>query len=154
MASGNVYRRSDRKKPWVAHIAWSEGTRRRQAKRSFVTKRQAQQALTELLSAHDKQAFVERSSMTLEEYSNGWLDGLRTQGRKPSTIYGYRSNLKAYILPHLGTWKFQDLRPTNLDQLYAHLLKEGGRRGRSLSLTTVHHVHVHLGKMLNDAVAG
>ena len=45
MASGSVYRRDERKKPWVAHVSWMEGTRRRQAKRAFLTKREAQLAL-------------------------------------------------------------------------------------------------------------
>jgi hypothetical protein len=45
MANGTVYRRDDRKKTWVAHVSWHEGDRRRQTKRSYATKRQAQDAL-------------------------------------------------------------------------------------------------------------
>lgn len=151
MASGTVYRRADRKKPWVAHATWTEGARRRQSKRSFATKKEAQLALAELVSAHERQSFVARSDVTLEQYATTWLEGLATQGRKLSTIRGYRTNLKNYILPNLGTWQLQDLRPTDLDQLYAKLLKDGGLRCKPISMTTVHHVHVQLGKMLNDA---
>ena len=151
LASGTVYRRDDRKKPWVAHATWMEGARRRQSKRSFATKKEAQTALAELVDAHEHQLFVARSDLTLEEYSTTWLEGLVTQGRKRSTITGYQTNLKNYILPSLGTWHLQDLRPTDLDQLYAKLLRDGGLRGRPISMTTVHHVHVQLGKMLHDA---
>lgn len=151
MASGTVYRRPDRKKPWVAHATWMEGARRRQSKRSFATKKEAQLALAELMTAHEQQAFVARTDITLEDYSVAWLEGLSTQGRKPSTIQGYRTNLRNYILPNLGTSRLQDLRATDLDRLYAKLLKSGGLRGTPVSMSTVHHVHVQLGKMLNDA---
>jgi len=54
-------------------------------------------------------------------------------------------------LPTLGSHKLQDLRPTDLDELYARLLRSGGVGGRPLSMSTVHHVHVQLGKLLHDA---
>jgi hypothetical protein len=52
MANGSVYRRDDRKKPWIAHISWHEGDRRRQSKKSYATKREAQSALAEAIDAH------------------------------------------------------------------------------------------------------
>jgi integrase len=45
----------------------------------------------------------------------------------------------------------QELRASDLDALYADLLRSGGRDGTGLSLTSVHHVHAALNKMLNDA---
>lgn len=152
MASGTVYRRSDRKKnAWVAHVTWMEGGTRRQSKRSFGTKREAQVALAETVAAHERQDFVAPSDVTLAEYADSWLDGLIARGRKPSTIGGYQANLRNYILPALGSWKLQDLRTAELDQLYTRLLRRGGSGGKPLSLTTVHHVHTQLVKMLNDA---
>ena len=55
MASGTVYRREDRKKPWVAHLSWVEGDPRRQSNKPFGTKRQAQPALAEMVEAHRRQ---------------------------------------------------------------------------------------------------
>ncbi len=89
------------------------------------------------------------------DHGRGVRDGvvgrLGRQGRKVSTIRGYAANLRNYIVPNLGTVKLQDLRASDLDRLYAHLLKTNGKRGKPISKTTVHHVHVQLGKMLNDA---
>jgi hypothetical protein len=54
MASGTVYRRETPSgaASWVAHATWQEGRKRRQTKRSFRTKKEAQSSLTELLAAH------------------------------------------------------------------------------------------------------
>jgi integrase len=45
----------------------------------------------------------------------------------------------------------QELRATDLDAMYRSLLKTGGRTGKGLSLTSVHHVHAVLNKLLHDA---
>jgi len=136
---------------WVAHATWQEGGRRRQAKRSFRTKKEAQAALTELLAAHQTGTFVAPSRMPLREFVDPWLAALENQGRKPTTLGGYRMALEAYLLPRLGDVALQELRATDLDALYADLLRCGGRRGRGLSMTTVHHVHAVVNKMLHDA---
>ncbi len=151
MANGTVYRRDDRKKPWVAHVSWREGERRRQTKRAFETKKQAKDALAEMVDAHRRQDFVAPSAVRLRDFAETWLDTLETQGRKVATLHGYRSTLGRYVLPSLGSHKLQDLRPTDLDELYARLLKCGGVDGRPLSMSTVHHVHTQLGKLLHDA---
>ena len=52
--------------------------------------------------------------MTLAEFVEPWLDGLTNQGRRPSTLYGYRQVFKNYVLPRLGGMALQDLRsPTS-----------------------------------------
>lgn len=151
MANGTVYRRDDRKKPWIAHISWREGDRRRQTKKSFATKKQAQAALAEMVDSHRRQDFVATTAIRLSDFADTWLHTLETQGRKISTIAGYRGSLERYVLPTLGSHKLQDLRATDLDNLYAKLLDSGGSNGRPLSMTTVHHVHTQLGKLLHDA---
>lgn len=151
MANGSVYRRDDRKKPWIAHISWQEGDRRRQSKKSYVTKKEAQSALAEAIDSHRRQEFVAPDAIRLRDFFETWIATLETQGRKVSTIAGYRKTMKSYVLPTLGSYRLQDLRPTDLDDLYAALLKSGGVGGRPLSMTTVHHVHTQLGKLLHDA---
>ena len=58
MANGTVYRRDDRKKPWIAHVSWHGGDRRRQSKRSYWTEKEAQQALAETIDSHRRRHFV------------------------------------------------------------------------------------------------
>jgi integrase len=153
MASGTVYRRETPAgaTSWVAHVTWQEGGRRRQSKRTYRTKKEAQQALAELIATHRTGTFVAPSRLTLRDYSVGWLAGLQTQGRKASTLRGYRQVLDLYLLPRLGHVPLQDLRTPDFDKLYRDLLVGGGRDGRPLSMTSVHHVHAAANKMLNDA---
>lgn len=153
MASGTVYRRETTAggSSWVAHLTWREGAKRRQAKRTYRTKKEAQQALAELIASHRTGTFVAPNRLSLRDYAIGWLAGLETQGRKASTLRGYRQALDLYLLPRLGHMPLQDLRANDFDKLYADLLAGGGQAGRPLSMTSVHHVHAVSNKMLNDA---
>jgi integrase len=147
MASGTVYRRETASGAlsWVAHATWQEAGRRRQAKRSFRTKKEARAALTELLAAHRAGTFVAPNRLLLRDLLEPWLDALANQGRKHSTLSGYRSALGAHVLPGLGDVPLQELRPSDLDTLYADLLRGGS------AMSTVHHVHAVVNKLLNDA---
>jgi len=142
-----VYRRetSNGGSSWVAHATWQEGGRRRQAKRSFRTKKEAQAALTELLAAHQTGTFVAPNRMPLREFVEPWLAGLANQGRKPTTLRGYRTAVETHVLPRLGNIALQEIRAPDLDAMYAELLRSG------LAMSTVHHVHAAINKLLNDA---
>ena len=147
MASGTVYRRvlDSGAKTWVAHITWREGGRRRQAKRSFASKKEAQNELTRLLASHQSGTFVAPSRMTVSEFVDPWLSGLQNSGLRHTTLRGYRSAMRNYVIPDLGAMPLQQIRATDLDAMYASLLRRG------LSLMTVHHAHRILSKMLTDA---
>lgn len=153
MASGTIYRRTTPagSASWVVHTTWNEGGRRRQSKRTFRIKQEAKDELTRFLGAHQTGAFVAPSRMTLAEFVGPWLDGLANQGRRPSTLAGYRRNLSRCVLPRLGSMALQDIRVTDIDALYADLLRDGHRHGGGLSVSTVHHIHTALSKLFNDA---
>jgi len=153
VASGTIYRRTRTAgvPSWVLHTTWNEGGRRRQSKRSYRSKQAAKDELTRFLGAHQTGAFVAPSRLTFNEFVSPWLDGLTNQGRKPSTLSGYRKTLDNYVLPRLGAVALQDLRVTDLDALYADLLRTGRRVGGGLSLSSVHRVHGVVNKLLNDA---
>src|SRR5215211_7305861 len=104
MASGTVYRRTTKQgaPAWVAHATWMEGARRRQTKRTLRTKKEAQQALVELLGQQRSGTYVEPSRITLGQYLEEWLAALPNQGRRASTIRGYRQAMRNYVVPHLG----------------------------------------------------
>ena len=92
MASGTVYRRilASGASSWTVHLTWQEGAKRRQAKKSFDTKKEAQSALTTMLAAHQTGSFAVPSRRTVADLVEPWLDGLTNQGRKPTTLSGYR----------------------------------------------------------------
>ncbi|MGI9052486.1 MAG: tyrosine-type recombinase/integrase [Ilumatobacteraceae bacterium] len=153
MASGTIYRRTRTSgvPSWVLHTTWNEGGRRRQSKRSYRSKQAAKDELTRFLGAHQTGAFVAPNRLTLAEFADVWLDGLANQGRRPSTLRGYRGDLRRCVLPRLGGMALQDIRVIDIDALYAHLLRSGRRGGGGLSMSTVHHVHTALNKLFNDA---
>ena len=63
----------------------------------------------------------------------------------------YRELIALYIKPNIGAARIQKLRPVHLNELYARLLREGGKGGRSLSPRTVGHVHRLLHRALGHA---
>ncbi len=130
-----------------------EGKRRQITKGGYRTKKDAAAALAEALATVDETAHVEPSKMTLRQYVEGtWLPSLparRTRtgtAMKASTVRHYERMAGYYIVPDLGGVRLRDLSTTDVKRLYTAL------RERGLSDSTVHHVHVALGKLLGDAV--
>ena len=64
--------------------------------------------------------------MPIREFVDPWLAGLENQGRRRTTLLGYRKALNAYLLPRLGDVALQELRASDRDALYADLLRSGG----------------------------
>ncbi|CAN5484737.1 site-specific integrase [soil metagenome] len=85
------------------------------------------------------------SPTTIADFAPLWLDGLANQGRKATTLRGYRGVLRTHVLPALGSMPLEQLQASDLDTLYASLLRS------KLAMTSVHHVHAVVSKMLHDA---
>jgi integrase len=121
----------------------------------FRTKREAQAALNAAISALRGDADVEPSKLTVKQYLlSEWLPALESTLR-PATIASYRGAVENYVVPALGSIPLQKLSATQIEALYAALLREprGGREGaRPLAASTVHQVHVVLHRALRDAV--
>jgi integrase len=96
-------------------------------------------------------SFVDKSSVTVTQYLRSWL-AAHQLAVKPKTYDGYRTDVEAYVIPHIGGRRLQSMRPAVISTLYADLLRSGGRSGKPLSPRTVQHVHRTLHKALQDAV--
>ncbi len=129
-----------------------ETGRRRQLRRSgFRTKRLAEDALRQTISAMVGGTFVERTDETVAQYLAGWLHALDAGKRvKPKTLSTYQE-CAARLTPHLGMVRFQALRAIQIEEAYAELLTSGGRSGKGLHPRTVLHSHRVLHKALADA---
>jgi integrase len=95
--------------------------------------------------------YVDRNRITVGQYLDQWLDA-HAMEIKPKTLLGYRSNVRLYVKPHIGSMRLQAVRPSTLSALYQQLLESGGRGGRPLSARSVEYVHAVLRKALRDAV--
>lgn len=81
----------------------------------------------------------------LSEWLEDWLKASALRVR-PSSLYGYTTDVRAHIGPAIGKHRLSDLQPEHVEYLYTVLLAKG------LNVGTVHHVRRTLNKALNEAV--
>ncbi len=129
-----------------------DGKRRQAKRRGFKTKKAAQEELDKLRRSVTTVTYVAPAKQTLTEYLSEWVEGLPTQGLRPSTVESY-SRVLHYVTGDLGAKRLDALTPQDLDKLYSHLLASGRRRGvGGLSPRSVRYIHTVLSKALSDAV--
>jgi integrase len=147
---GHVHRRG---KTWsyVVDVGRdpATGRRRQHTKGGFPTKKTAESALNEALGAVGSGSFVARDPQTVAEWIDRWLISMEPK-IGPSTLCDYGKGLHR-VRDHLGHVKLQDLKPLDVEALYAELLREGHRYGGGLSPKTVRNLHIALRRSLADA---
>ncbi|MEX2553902.1 MAG: site-specific integrase [Actinomycetota bacterium] len=117
------------------------------------TRTEAKAAARAIGASLDNGSYVQPSSVTVGDYVESWIAAAQGNGRiRPGTASLYETVLRAYIVPTVGHKSLQELRATDLDRAYAHLLKQGGRQGGPLAAKTVKSAHTLLHKALSDAV--
>ena len=122
------------------------GTRRYHSKTIHGTKREVSQYLTKVLRELDMGSYVEQSQVTVGEFLDDWLATVAKPRVSPRTLGDYRGNLTRYIRPTLEERRLQDLRPFEIQHLYAAMLERG------LSPRTVRATHAALHSALDQAV--
>ena len=111
-----------------ATVTLADGTRKVAHKRGFKTKTAANKAQREALTASDKGTYAEPSKQRLGDYLATWLDGLQLA---PSTVAGYRKNVRLHIAPYLGSVPLAQLAPAMLTAHYRKLEKTGRATARA-----------------------
>ena len=101
------------------------GTRRYHSKTIHGAKRVASQYLTKVLRELDMGSYVEQSQVTVGEFLDDWLDTVAKPRVSPRTLADYRGNLARYIRPTLDERRLQDLRPFEIQHLYAAMMERG-----------------------------
>ena len=134
------HRRRPRPVDW-APAAAHEGRVPRQARR--------RRAMAEMLQTLDEGTYVARDPQTLGEWIERWLETMKPKIRE-STWRDYRNGLRR-VSDRLGQVPLQSLRPLDVEELYADLLREGRRYGGGLAPKTVRNIHIALRRSLADA---
>lgn len=149
---GSVRRAPNGSWHFVADVALPGAPRDQRRKRGFRTKREAQAALTELLSSVHRREYVPFSRQTVGQFLvEDWLPALRGTVR-PATSDSYARNVQLHVLPHsLGQMHLQDVDGPTLNRLYAQL-RQPNPRGRVLSDRSIAYVHAILHRAFRDAV--
>lgn len=88
---------------------------------------------------------------TVQTLIEEWFE-LAKADLSPSTVRGYETCIRCYILPALGDTPLDRLRVPQIDRLYAQLRKEGNKLGRPLATATIRQVHAVLRRALQQGV--
>jgi integrase len=139
----------DARGPERWRLRWRVGGKR-YSKSFHGTKKAAQAEMRRLLKSVDDGAHVAPDKTTLAAYLQAWLSG--SNDLSPKTLERYRQLAEQQIIPHLGTMPLQNLRPAQIQEWHATLLRSGGMRGRPLSARTVGHAHRVLHRALERAL--
>jgi integrase len=107
--------------------------------------------LARLVAENATGAGIDPSKVTVSEFFDRWDRDWAVGNVEGKTLERYRDLIALYVKPHIGTVRIQKLRPVHLNELYAKLLREGGKGGRPLAARTVGHVHRLLHRGLGHA---
>ena len=119
------------------------GKRRWVTKGGFGTRKAASTALNAVLSDSDNGMVVTRSTVTVLDYLDEWIERAE-RGLKPTTAASYRNDI-GHLKRHLGSVRVQDLTPLMVERAYHQLVKSG------LKAKSVRNVHAVLRRALGDA---
>jgi integrase len=106
------------------------------------TKKEATEKLRSLLSDADKGTHVAPDKKTLAQWADEWI-ALKAAERQHRTVAGYEDLLKNHVLPKLGERSLQQIKPIEIQKLYAEL---------DIAPRTKHHVATVLKACLQAAV--
>jgi integrase len=140
-------RRIGKKWGFVVDVATLDGDRKQVRRQGFATEGDANDALRELLDAHDSGTHVDASKLTVGQFlKNRWLPTLEGRNLRATTLDSYRRVVRTHLVPHLGTVRLQALDTASVEQMLAALARAG------LSPKTRRNVHGVLSTALADAV--
>ncbi|MDQ3257106.1 MAG: site-specific integrase [Acidobacteriota bacterium] len=146
--AGQIIKRGD--KNWLVRIFMGrdeKGKRRYVNKTIHGTKREADKYLSATLTAITTGTFIEASPMTLNDYLAKWLQTAARPRVTERTFEGYKFLHTRYVeQTPLGGMKLSDVRPLNIQRLYAEMQERG------LSARTVRYLHAVLTSALKQAV--
>ena len=119
---------------------------RRQRRKTFKTRRDAEAFLARTVSTIDAGGYVRPSTETVGAYLTQWLDETAA-AVKPCTVHTYAGVVARHLMPDLGAIPLARLSARDVQALYARLL------GRGLSPSSVRLAHAVLHRALDRAVA-
>ena len=118
--NGFVYRRKGRKK-WNVIVDFgrdSTGERKKTWYSGYRTKKEAQEALNEILYKLQINQYIMPTNITFGDFLHYWLEHYGSQNLEITTIESYRSPIDVHIIPALGDIKLQALKPMRLQAYY------------------------------------
>ena len=97
----------------------------------------------------------ENSKITLGEWMDKWLAEYAEPALRPSTVYGYRSDIKNHIKPALGNKQLRFITQKDVQQFYNSLKRKKVNKvgnHKTLADSTIRGIHMLLHEILDSAV--
>lgn len=139
-----------------------DGSRARKTKTIHGTRKDAEIALAEFITEVNHGMVPEGKSITFEEFYHVWQVNYGKKELAPKTYKRYEGMLESRILPYLGSFVLDKIKPTDLMKLYdmleqdtqiKRLAKNNGERTlKPLSKKTILEHHRLISAMLHKAV--
>jgi len=154
MASGHIRRRG--RTSWELKFDIRRGslTGKRLIKTKTVkgTRRDAERALRNLLTALDTGTYADSGRLTLGAWLDRWLDG-RRHSIAPKTAERYAELIANHLKPVIGAIALGKVTTAQLNEFYADRLGRGRIDGKGgLSAQTVRHLDRLLHRVFHDAI--
>ena len=139
-----------------------DGTRCKKTKTIHGTRKDAEIALAEFITEVNRGLVPEGKSITFEEFFYIWDEKYASKELAPKTYSRYIGILKSRILPYLGSFPLDKIKPTDLMNFYdmlendtqiKRIAKNNGQRTlKPLSPKTLLEHHRLISAMLQNAV--
>lgn len=135
-----------------------DGTRNRITETIEGTLKQAIDRRDELLYEIKHSKIKPDGNMNFLDFAKLWIKEYAEPNVRPSTLYGYRCNLNAYILPRFKDYKLNEIKVYDLERFYNDLkntptkLTKDKNNKKMLSSTTVLKQHRQLSLMFTTAI--
>lgn len=119
--------------------------------------REAEKELAKFITSIDGGCTYSANKLTLNEFSNQWLETYVKPNLSPTTYQSYKEKLNMHILPYLGGKRLDKIKPLDIDNLYNFLStkltnrKDASGNFKTLSPTSIHRVHEILSSLFNNA---
>ncbi len=139
---GSVYF-NDQLERWQAQLTLPNG---RKKTKTCKTQSEAKRWLLEQRVAVEDNTYTSTKDITLDAFLTRYMEDVGKHTLRPKTIESYEYIINAHIRPALGSVKLTQLRPDQLQKLYADKLDAG------LSNRTVRYIYQVLHKALGQAV--
>lgn len=127
---------------WQGSVPVSQGS----TQKKYVygaTKGEAQAKLREAVNAKATGTLV-ITGLTVEAWLWHWLDNIAEV--RPQTYRGYKSKIRAYLVPHLGRHKLSSLQPDHIRLMYRDMREKG------LAEASLRQTHAILARALKVAM--
>lgn len=135
---------------YVVELARVDDKRRQKTRGGFRTKKAAEAALRDELTARERGSYVAPSGLSVADFiTKQWLPSIEAK-RRATTHDLYARMARLHILPTLGTTPLQDVRPIDVEGLYIALARGNGHK--ALGDRSLHNVATVLHGALEQAM--